>query len=141
MAAKPLVAVVDDDASVRKAIRRLLIASKLSVEVFSSGEEFLASLSSKLPDCLVLDLHMPGLTGLDVQRQILRAGLNLPVVIITAFDEEETQAQCLSAGAAAYLQKPLDDQILLDAVAEAVRRYSGRKKLNDADESDKSKDN
>jgi FixJ family two-component response regulator len=132
MAAKPVVAVVDDDASVRKAIRRLLIASDCSVETFASGEEFLASLSKHSPDCLILDLHMPGLTGLDVQRQISHAGLNLPIVVITAFDEEESRAQCLSAGATAYLQKPLDARVLLNAIESAVRRCSSREDRSDA---------
>jgi FixJ family two-component response regulator len=122
MAEKLLVAVVDDDASVRKAIRRLLIASNLQVETFASGEEFLRSLCAHTPDCLILDLHMPGLTGLDVQRQITRIGLRLPIVVVTAYDEAESQAQCLAAGAAAYLHKPLDDRVLLDAVTAAVLR-------------------
>jgi FixJ family two-component response regulator len=117
-----LVAVVDDDASVRTAIRRLLIASNLHVETFASGEEFLRSLCAHTPDCLILDLHMPGLTGLDIQRQITRLGVHLPVVVITAYDDSESHAQCLAAGAAAYLHKPLDDRVLLDAVTAAVLR-------------------
>jgi FixJ family two-component response regulator len=124
MAKSLLVAVVDDDASVRKAIRRLLIAANLQVEVFASGEDFLRSLSAHSPDCLVLDLHMPGMSGLDVQKQIARFGSHLPVVVITAYDEAESRAQCLAAGAAAYLPKPLDGQLLLDAVAAAVRHPS-----------------
>jgi FixJ family two-component response regulator len=124
MGASRLVAGVDDDASVRKAIRRLLVASKLRVETFASGEEFLKSLASHSPDCLVLDLHMPGLSGLDVQRHIAHTAVNLPIVVITAHDESEARAKCLSSGAAAYLQKPIDDQVLLDAVAAAVRRTS-----------------
>ena len=119
-----LVAVVDDEASVRKAIHRLLVASSVRVEVFSSGEEFLASLADHAPDCVILDLHMPGITGLDVQKQLIRAGMRLPIVVVTAYDEPETREQCLAAGAAAYLQKPLDDQVLLNAVAVAVRHWS-----------------
>ena len=134
MAETLLVAVVDDDASVRKAIRRLLVASDLQVETFASGEEFLRSLCAHTPDCLILDLHMPGLSGLDVQKQLTRIGLRLPVVVITAYDETESRAQCLSAGAAAYLHKPLDDQVLLDAVAAAVRRTPERENRGDASE-------
>jgi FixJ family two-component response regulator len=119
------VAVVDDDESVRKALRRLLIASNLCVETFGSGEEFLASLCAQSPDCLILDLHMPGLTGLELQRQIARIGLRIPIVVITAYDETESREKCLSAGAAAYLQKPLDGQVLLDAIAAAVQPHSG----------------
>jgi FixJ family two-component response regulator len=122
MAGSLLVAVVDDDASVRKAIRRLLIAAKLRVETFSCGEDFLISLAEHMPDCLVLDLHMPGLTGLEVQRHIVRSGMNVPTVVITAYDESEAREKCTSAGVAAYLQKPVDDQVLLDAIAAAVRR-------------------
>jgi FixJ family two-component response regulator len=122
MAETLLVAVVDDEPSVRKAIRRLLIASNLQVETFASGEEFLRSLCAHTPDCLILDLHMPGLTGLEIQRQIARLGVQLPVVVITAYDDAESHAQCLAAGAAAYLHKPLDDRVLLDAVTAAVLR-------------------
>jgi FixJ family two-component response regulator len=69
---------------------------------------------------LILDLHMPGLTGLELQMQIARLGLRIPIVVITAYDESETREKCLLAGAAAFLQKPLDGQVLLDAVAAAV---------------------
>jgi FixJ family two-component response regulator len=131
-----LVAVVDDDASVRKAIRRLLVASKLCVETFASGEEFLKSLASHSPDCLILDLHMPGLSGLDIQRHIARTSVNLPIVIITAHDESEARAKCLSAGAAAYLQKPIDDQVLLAAVAAAVHRSSPPGNSHNVDQPD-----
>ena len=120
-----VVAVVDDDASVRKAIRRLLIASNLQVETYDSGEEFVKSLSHHLPDCAILDLHMPGLTGLDILLEIKRAGMCLPIVVITAYDELESREHCLAAGAAAYLPKPLDDKVLLDAVAAAVRERGG----------------
>jgi FixJ family two-component response regulator len=119
-----LIAVVDDEAAVRKAIARLLSASRLKVKTFASGQEFLDSLAASYPDCLVLDLHMPGLSGLDVQRQLARTGKRLPLVIITAYDESESRTQCLAAGAAAYLLKPLDDQALLDAIASAVRDCS-----------------
>jgi len=124
MAKKFLVAVVDDDESVRKALRRLLIASDLGVETFASGEEFLASLCAQSPDCLILDLHMPGLTGLEIQRQIARIGLRIPIVVITAYDETASREKCLTAGAAADLPKPLDGQVLLDAIAVAVRPHS-----------------
>lgn len=120
-----LIAVVDDDASVRKAIARLLVAFGLRAEAFASGQEFLASLASIQPACLVLDLHMPGLTGLDVQNELTRAGKRLPVVIITAYDEPEARAECLAAGAAAFLLKPIDDQVLLDAIAKAVGNSPG----------------
>jgi FixJ family two-component response regulator len=118
------VAVVDDEVSVRRALGRLLAASNLAVETFVSGQEFLDSLADHRPDCLILDLHMPGLTGLGVQRELACAGIRLPIVIITAYDGPELRAQCLAAGAAEYLLKPLDDQTLLEAIARAVAKPS-----------------
>jgi FixJ family two-component response regulator len=84
--------------------------------VFASGREFLDSLRERVPACVVLDLHMPGLTGLDVTRELQSAAERVPAIIITAHDEAGSRARCLSAGAAGYLRKPFDDQALLDAV-------------------------
>jgi FixJ family two-component response regulator len=114
------IAVIDDDESVRKALGRLLRAANLGAETFASGREFLDSLSSHVPDCIVLDLHMPGMNGLDVQHQLSRSGLQVPVVVITGHDEPQARADCRSAGAATYLLKPLDDEVLLDAVHQAA---------------------
>ncbi|MGH7392214.1 MAG: response regulator transcription factor [Candidatus Rokuibacteriota bacterium] len=118
----PLIAVVDDEESVRKSLRRLLAASHMDAVVFASGQEFLDSLRLRHPDCLVLDLQMPGLTGLDVQRILTEASVRFPTIIITAHDEPETRARCLSAGAASYLCKPLHDEMLLDTIADAIDR-------------------
>jgi FixJ family two-component response regulator len=114
------IAVVDDDESVRKALKRLLRAANLDADTFASGREFLDSLPAQVPDCIVLDLHMPGMNGLDIQRQLARGALRVPIVVITGHDEPQTRAQCLSAGAAAYLRKPLDDEALLDAIHRAA---------------------
>jgi FixJ family two-component response regulator len=114
------IAIIDDDESVRNALKRLLRAANLDAETFASGRDFLDSLSSHRPDCVVLDLHMPGMNGLDIQRQLARNGLRLPVVIITGHDEPQTRVACLSAGAAAYLRKPLDDEALLQAIHQAA---------------------
>jgi FixJ family two-component response regulator len=114
------VAVIDDDASVRKALKRLLCAAEMDADVFASGREFLDWLPSGRPDCLVLDLHMPGMNGLDVQRHLTEERLQVPVVVITGHDDPQTRAKCLSAGAAAYLRKPLDDEALLAAIYRAV---------------------
>jgi FixJ family two-component response regulator len=119
--ARLLVAVVDDEAPVRKALSRLLLASDFDVETFASGQEFLDALAANRPDCLVLDLHMPFMTGVDVQRKLARAGARLPIVVITAYDDPASRAQCLTVGAAAYLLKPFDDQTLLDAIFKAIR--------------------
>jgi FixJ family two-component response regulator len=117
---RPLIAVVDDEESVRKSLRRLLVASELDATVYASGQEFLDSLGARQPDCLVLDLQMPGLTGLEVQRALAGARVRFPTIIITAHDEPETRARCLAAGVVAYLCKPLHDELLLDAITTAV---------------------
>ena len=120
-----LVAVVDDEEAVRVALRRLLRSASLLVETFSSGAEFLDSLKEHQPDCVVLDLHMPELSGFAVQARLAEAGIRLPTVIITGHDTDETRERALGGGAAAYLRKPVDDQALLDAITEAVRSGSG----------------
>lgn len=114
------VAVVDDDSSVRRALQRVLNASDLDTEGFASGEEFLVSLQFRRPDCVILDLHMPGLSGLEVQKQMNLSGRDLPVIIVTGHHEADMRAQCLTAGAAVYLRKPLDCQMLLKAIDLAI---------------------
>ncbi|PYN34411.1 MAG: response regulator [Candidatus Rokuibacteriota bacterium] len=122
--AQPFVAVVDDEESIRKSLRRLFMAADLDAVVYASGQEFLDSLRGRRPDCLVLDLQMPGLTGLEVQRILIGAGVRFPTIIITAHDEPETRARCLAAGVAAYLCKPLHDEMLLEAIAEVMGRVA-----------------
>jgi FixJ family two-component response regulator len=111
-----MIAVVDDEASVRKALVRLLKAAGYVARSFSSGADLLQSLSTCEPDCLVLDLQMPGLNGTDVQRALNRAGVNVPVVVMTAHDSALARAECLREGAIAYLCKPVDKRALLDAL-------------------------
>ncbi len=120
----PHVAIVDDEEGIRKALRRLLRASGLDAVAYATGEEFLSATAEKRPDCLVLDLHMPGMSGLQVLRRLKATGGRLPVVVITAHDEPETRKQCMNAGADAYLRKPLEDQLLLKAIAAAMRSRS-----------------
>jgi FixJ family two-component response regulator len=119
-AARPFVAVVDDEESVRRALVRLLQATQLEVESFASGEEFLNSLGGRGPDCLILDLQMAGLTGRDVQRQLMGAQRRIPIIIITAHDEPTIREQCLADGAKAYLRKPLHADTLLRAIHSAI---------------------
>ena len=115
------IAVVDDDESVRKALQRLLRASDMDADTFGSAEDFRASLPHAiLPDCLVLDLQIPETSGLDLQRQVVRAGLELPIVVITGHDQPGMQARCLAAGASAYLRKPLEAGKLLAAIEAAI---------------------
>ena len=116
-----LVAIVDDEEPVRKALRRLFLSAGIDVEMFASGDQFLEALGTCRPDCAVIDLHLPGLSGLEVQERIAEAGIRLPTVIITGNDQLGVAERVLAAGASTYLSKPLDDKILLAAVAKAVR--------------------
>jgi len=120
--AKPrlLMAVIDDDASVRKALARLLHACGYEVKVFASGAEFLESSQAEAPDCMVLDVHMPSVSGLDVQAALLERGMDVPIIFITAYDDNALRARALQQGAVAYLRKPLTEQALLAAIATAV---------------------
>jgi FixJ family two-component response regulator len=120
-APRPLIAVVDDEESVRRALARMLHASQLDVEVFGSGQEFLDSLRTRRPDCVVLDYQMPGLTGRDVQRQLAAAQIRLPIIVVTAHDQPALREQCLADGAVAYISKPLQRERLLSLIDDAIR--------------------
>lgn len=120
MAHPPVVAVIDDDVAVCKAVRRLLVASGLDTTIFHSGQCFLDWLPDNRPDCVVLDYHMPGLTGLDVLRKLHQARSNLPVIVVTGRSEVGSEALCQAAGASAYLSKPIDDVVLLRTVGHAI---------------------
>jgi FixJ family two-component response regulator len=117
----PVVAIVDDEDAVRRALERLLRSAGIDPEVFPSGETFLASLASHKPDCVVLDLHMPGVTGFDVQLRLNASGFHLPVIVITGHDSAESRERVRALGAAAYLRKPVGAKILLDAIERATR--------------------
>jgi len=116
----PFIAVVDDEEPVRKALKRLLRAAGLEAEGYASGKDFLAA--ERRPDCVVLDLHMPVMSGQALLKQIRRISARLPVVVITAHDTAETRDECIAAGAAAYLRKPLDDRLLLNAISVALAK-------------------
>ena len=120
----PLVAVVDDDPSVLKALLRLFRSSGFKARGFASGEEFLTTLPFNRYDCLIVDLRMPGMSGIDVQQhsEFLKAGIY--TVVVTAHDEADTRLKCLAAGAVGYLSKPFDDHVLLQAVMDAMNRGS-----------------
>ena len=114
------IAVVDDEKPVRTALGRLLRAAGLEVWTFGSGQEFLTSLEKRRPDCAILDLHLPGLSGLDLQLYLSRERAGLPCIIITGKDEPGTRERVLAAGAAAYLKKPFDEEALFQAISMAV---------------------
>jgi FixJ family two-component response regulator len=115
------IAVVDDEASVRTALGRLLRLADYEVAAFQSGQAFLASLTERLPSCVILDVHMPGLSGLDVQSRLRAAHIDVPVVFITASDDLELGRTVLNAGGGRLLRKPFSNDELLDAVGTAVR--------------------
>jgi len=120
----PCVAIVDDEEGIRKALSRLLRASGLEAESYANGQEFLDAAAEHRPDCVVLDLHMPGMSGLQVLRKLKAAGQRLSIVVITAHDEPETRERCIDAGACAYLRKPLEDRLLLNAISAAMRAHT-----------------
>lgn len=117
----PLVAVVDDEESVRTALARVLRTCGFEVVVYAGGREFLESLSCQRPDCVVMDFHMPGMSGRDVQRELLRSGQRLPLILVTAHDQPTLRATVLADGAAGYLTKPLRGETLAKAIAEAIK--------------------
>lgn len=121
MAVVAYIAVLDDEEPVRKALGRLLRASGLEVECYAGAREFLDGSAHRRPDCVVLDLHMPGMSGLQVLAELRRKVPPVPAVVITAHDAPETREQCLAAGAVAYLRKPLDGSVLLDAISASLR--------------------
>jgi FixJ family two-component response regulator len=117
---RPLIAVVDDEEPVRKALMRLMRSAGLDVETFDSGAEFLKSIETRLPDCVVLDLHMPQMNGFDLQASLARKSAALPVIIITGHDLPQARERALAGGASAFLRKPVNDRTLLDAISAAT---------------------
>jgi FixJ family two-component response regulator len=126
----PIVFVVDDDPSMREALRSLFRSVGLQVEVFGSALEFL---QSKLPDvtsCLLLDIRLPRLSGLDFQAELIKAGIHIPIIFMTGHGDIPMSVQAMKAGAVDFLSKPFRDQDMLDAVARAIE--NDRKRRLDA---------
>ena len=115
-----VVCIVDDDASLRRSLRNLLMSVGFRVETFQSAELFLESAHRENPGCVVLDLRMPGMSGLDLLRQLVATGSRIPVIILTAHGDDETRRRSLQAGAVAFLEKPFQSAALLDAVRTAL---------------------
>ena len=125
---EPVVFVVDDDESMREALRSLLRSVKLRVETFGSAADLLRS---KLPDvasCLVLDVRLPGLSGLDFQAELAKANIRIPIIFMTGHGDIPMSVQAMKAGAVDFLTKPFRDQDMLDAVAAALERDRNRRK-------------
>jgi FixJ family two-component response regulator len=115
-----IVFVVDDDPSVGCAIERLIGTVGLQVELFGSAQEFLARTLPNLPSCLVLDIRLPGISGLNLQRQLAKANIQIPIIFITAHGDITMTVRAMKAGAAEFLTKPFRDQDLLDAIQLAL---------------------
>src|SRR5512139_3672568 len=113
--------VVDDDESIRKALKRLLRSMGYNAVTFDSAEEFLEVVSCGGEGCLVLDIRLPGMTGLDLQEKLTLTGAKYPVIFMTAHDNPQWQERAKKAGAVAYLKKPFREQSLLDAIELACR--------------------
>jgi len=118
---RPLLSVVDDDESVRESLPDLLREFGFAARAFSSAEEFLASDSVGQTKCLILDVAMPGMTGLDLQQELRRRGQRVPVIFITALKDEAIREQALQQGAVSFLYKPFSDTALLEALNAAVQ--------------------
>jgi len=117
--AAPWIAVVDDDPSVLKALRRLLRTHAFHPKTFASAREFLGVLSDGLPECLIVDLQMPEMSGLELHQHLTSEGIAIPTIIITAHDDGDARRRCEAAGAAAYLLKPLEDIPFFAAINKA----------------------
>src|SRR5262249_5280720 len=116
---KHTIVIIDDDDSVRRALRRLIRSADLKAATFGAREEFLGA-DHPAPGCLILDVHLPGLSGLELQERLTAEGRKLPIVFISAYAEEQVRRSALDNGAIAFLYKPFEDQLLLDAVYRAV---------------------
>src|SRR6266550_9383766 len=117
-----VVSIVDDDASVRRSTRRLLRSSGFRAEAFASAEEFLESKSAAKTACLILDLRMPGMNGLELQRHLTQNGDRVPIIFLSAHASEEDERSALRAGAVQFLRKPTSKEALLSAIRDAVKR-------------------
>jgi FixJ family two-component response regulator len=124
---QPVVYVVDDDPSIREALACLLRSVGLDVKAFSSTQQFLDSPRPDVPGCLVLDVRLPGAGGLDLQSELLRSGIHLPIVFITGHGDIPMTVQAMKAGAIEFLTKPFRDQALLDAIQLGIERDRARR--------------
>src|SRR5256712_8219886 len=129
----PSVYVVDDDASVREAVESLIRSAGFSVRTFASAHEFLASPRPEVPSCLVLDVHLPGLTGLDLQRELARADIQIPIIFLTGYGDIPTSVRAIKAGALEFLTKPFVDEDLLNAIRDGIAQDRRSRMVPDQD--------
>src|ERR1700756_2783418 len=121
-AAVPTVFIIDDDRSMRQAIQDLVESVGLRAEAFATGREFISRQHTGDPSCLVLDVRLPQLSGLDFQRQLAEAGIQIPIIFVTAHGDVPMSVRALKSGAVEFLTKPFRDQDLLDAIQQALQR-------------------
>jgi FixJ family two-component response regulator len=121
-AEQPVVFVVDDDISIREALQNLFRSVGLDVRAFSAAGEFLSAPRPDVPSCLVLDIRLPGASGLELQRQLIEAKIPIPIIFITGHADIRMSVRAMKAGAVEFLTKPFRDQELLDAVQQAIER-------------------
>ena len=133
--AAAMVFVADDDESIREALRSLIRSVGLSVATFASAHEFLQSERPDVPACLILDVRMPGLSGLDLQRELGEANIHIPIIFITGHGDIPMSVRAMKAGAVEFLTKPFRDQDLLDAIQQALDR-DPRTRSQQADSAD-----
>jgi FixJ family two-component response regulator len=117
-----VIAIVDDDPSVRKGLKRLIRSAGWKAETFASAQEFLDRPRTEAPSSLVLDLQLPGLSGLDLQKRMAEVGLDIPIVFLTGHGNIPASVQAMKAGALEFLTKPVDEQDLFKAIQEAIER-------------------
>ena len=117
-----MVFVIDDDESIREALKSLIRSVGLSVATFASAQDFLESSRPDVPSCLILDVRMPGLSGLDLQRDLAEANIHIPIIFITGHGDIPMSVRAMKAGAVEFLTKPFRDQDLLDAIQQALER-------------------
>jgi len=126
---EPIVFIIDDDASVRRALMNLFQSVGLQVEAFGSAPELLQNRLPDVPSCLVLDIRLPGLSGLDLQTELAKAGIHIPIIFITGYGDIPMSVRAMKGGAIDFLTKPVRDQDLLDAVRAAIERDRKRREI------------
>ncbi len=135
MTPEPTVFVIDDDKAVRHFLRGLIASVNLRVEAFTSAQEFLAAYRSSSPGCLLLDIRMPGMSGLELQQELSVRGIDLPVIVLTGHGNVQVAVHAMKAGAVDFIEKPFNNELLLDrvqkAVAKSVDTYEDRIKRDE----------
>jgi FixJ family two-component response regulator len=122
----PVVSIIDDDVSVRAAVCRLVRSLGYAAHAFASADEFLKSQDANDTSCVIADVQMPGMTGLELQQQLRDQGRSLPVIFITAFPEEHLRAHAMKGGAVCFLSKPFDGTVLVECIDSALRQSGAR---------------